>query len=65
MLDAKMVRANPELVETALRNRNQIGLLENFLALDGQRRTLLVEAEEIKKFRNQASQQVGQQMKQG
>ncbi len=65
MLDAKMVRANPELVETALRNRNQIGLLENFLALDSQRRTLLVEAEEIKKFRNQASQQVGQKMKQG
>ena len=65
MLDAKMVRANPELVETALRNRNQIGLLEDFLALDSQRRTLLVEAEEIKKFRNQASQQVGQKMKQG
>ncbi len=65
MLDAKMVRANPELVETALRKRNQTGLLENFLSLDSQRRTLLVEAEEIKKFRNQASQEVGQQMKQG
>ncbi len=65
MLDAKMVRANPELVETALRNRNQIGILENFLGLDSQRRTLLVEAEEIKKFRNQASQEVGQKMKQG
>jgi len=65
MLDAKMVRAKPELVEIALRHRNQIGLLENFLALDSQRRILLVEAEEIKKFRNQASQEVGQQMKQG
>lgn len=65
MLDAKMVRAQPELVETALRNRNQMGLLENFLALDSQRRTLLVEAEEIKKFRNQSSQEVGRQMKQG
>ncbi len=65
MLDAKMVRAQPELVETALRNRNQMGLLENFLALDNQRRTLLVETEEIKKFRNQSSQEVGRQMKQG
>ncbi|MEQ8200605.1 MAG: serine--tRNA ligase [Syntrophomonadaceae bacterium] len=65
MLDAKMVRTQPALVETALRNRNQMGLLENFLALDSQRRILLVEAEEIKKFRNQASQEVGQQMKQG
>lgn len=65
MLDAKMVRANPELVEAALRNRNQIGLLENFLSLDNQRRTLLVEAEDIKKFRNQASQEVGKQMKKG
>lgn len=65
MLDAKMVRTQPALVEAALRNRNQMGLLENFLALDSQRRILLVEAEEIKKFRNQASQEVGQQMKQG
>lgn len=65
MLDAKMVRAQPEMIETALRNRNQIGLLENFLTLDNQRRTLLVEAEEIKKFRNEASQEVGRQMKQG
>ena len=65
MLDAKMVRAQPEMIETALRNRNQIGLLENFLTLDNQRRTLLVEAEEIKRFRNEASQEVGRQMKQG
>lgn len=65
MLDAKLVRAEPELIKDALRNRNQMGLLDDFLALDTQRRALLVEAEEIKKFRNQASQEVGKQMKQG
>ncbi len=65
MLDAKMIRANPEMVETALRNRNQTGTLDNFLNLDAQRRSLLGQVEEIKKFRNQASHEVGKLKKQG
>lgn len=65
MLDAKMIRANPEVVETALRNRNQTGTLNNFLDLDAQRRSLLGQVEEIKKFRNQASFEVGKLKKQG
>ncbi len=65
MLDAKMIRANPEAVEAALRNRNLPGALDNFLDLDEQRRSLLGHVEEIKKFRNQASQEVGKLKKQG
>jgi seryl-tRNA synthetase len=65
MLDAKMIRANPEAVEAALRNRNLSGALDNFLNLDEQRRSLLGQVEEIKKFRNQASQEVGKLKKQG
>jgi seryl-tRNA synthetase len=65
MLDAKMIRANPEAVEAALRNRNMPGALDNFLELEEQRRSLLGQVEEIKKFRNQASQEVGKLKKQG
>jgi seryl-tRNA synthetase len=65
MLDAKMIRANPEVVEVALQNRNMHGALDNFLNLDEQRRSLLGQVEEIKKFRNQASQEVGKLKKQG
>jgi len=65
MLDAKMIRANPEQIEKALRNRNLPGALDNFLALDEQRRSLLGQVEEIKQFRNQASQEVGRLKKQG
>ena len=65
MLDAKMIRAYPEVVETALKNRNQSGTLANYLALDAQRRSLLGQVEEIKKFRNQASKDIGELKKQG
>jgi len=65
MLDAKMIRANPGAVEAALQTRNLPGALNNFLALDEQRRSLLGRVEEIKSFRNQASQEVGRLKKQG
>lgn len=65
MLDAKMIRANPDQVEAALKNRNLPGALNKFLALDEQRRSLLGQVEEIKQFRNQASQEVGKLKKQG
>ncbi len=65
MLDAKMIRANPEMVEAALQNRNLPGALQNFLKLDEQRRNILGQVEEIKQFRNQASQEVGRLKKQG
>ena len=65
MLDAKMIRANTNKVEAALGNRNMPGALDNFLALDEQRRNLLGQVEEIKQFRNQASQEVGRLKKQG
>lgn len=65
MLDAKMIRANPEKVEAALEKRNMPGALNNFLSLDEQRRNLLTRVEEIKSFRNKASQEVGALKKQG
>ena len=65
MLDAKMIRANHEKVEQALRNRNMVGGLDNFLSFDEQRRKLLTRVEAVKSYRNKASQEVGALKKQG
>lgn len=65
MLDAKLIRANPERVENALRKRNLSGALDQFLQLDEKRRQLLAQVEELKNFRNTSSQEVGRMKKEG
>ncbi|HZK42840.1 MAG TPA: serine--tRNA ligase [Syntrophomonadaceae bacterium] len=65
MLDAKLIRANPQLVNDALAKRNLSGLIDRFLELDGQRREILVQVEELKSFRNTSSQEVGKMKKAG
>lgn len=65
MLDVKMIRANPEKVEKELEKRNIKGALNEFLALDEERRSVLVRVEELKNFRNSASKEVGQLKKEG
>ncbi|MGI5920321.1 MAG: serine--tRNA ligase [Syntrophomonadaceae bacterium] len=65
MLDAKMMRAHPEIVEKALTNRNMSGLLDNFLAYDEKRRSALTRVEELKSFRNRSSQEIAQMAREG
>jgi len=65
MLDAKLIRSNPENVEAALRKRNLSGALDEFLKLDERRRQILVQVEELKNFRNKSSQEVGRLKKAG
>lgn len=65
MLDAKMIRANPEEVAAALQKRGIAGALDRFLSLDEDRRAMLARVEEHKNFRNAASQQVGRMKKEG
>lgn len=65
MLDVKLVRANPEMVERALLSRGIHGGLEEFLELDRERRSCQVKADELKNFRNQASAEVGRLKKEG
>ncbi|HPF20266.1 MAG TPA: serine--tRNA ligase [Syntrophomonas sp.] len=65
MLDAKMIRANHEKVEQAMRSRNMPGALDNFLRLDEERRKLLTQVEAVKSYRNKASQEVGELKKKG
>jgi len=65
MLDAKMIRANPEMVDAILQKRGLTGALDRFLDLDEKRRELLGKVEDLKNFRNTSSQQVGQMKKAG
>jgi seryl-tRNA synthetase len=65
MIDAKMIRANPEQVEARLNKRNLRGVLDEYLQLDGIRRQILVQVEELKNFRNTSSQEVGKLKKAG
>ena len=65
MLDPRLVRANPEMVEKALSARGIQGGLDQFLELDKERRACQVRADELKNFRNQASVEVGRLKKEG
>lgn len=58
MLDIKFVRDNPEKVQQALQNRGAAMNLDEFLALEKERRTLLSEAEALKSKRNTVSQEI-------
>ncbi len=65
MLDARQIRANPEYIRAQLEKRNITGVLEGFLLLDEKRRDILGRVEELKSFRNSASQEVGRKKKEG
>lgn len=65
MLDAKLIRANPQLVEEALSKRGLNNVLDKFLQLDEKRRGILTEVEELKNFRNTSSQEVARMKKAG
>jgi seryl-tRNA synthetase len=60
MLSRDLLREDPERVRQALANRNaDPSLLDNWLKLDAERRAELVEAEELKRRRNDASREIG------
>lgn len=64
MLDAKFVRAEPEKVRQALLNRNMdTKMLDEFLALDEQRRKKLYEVEQLKAERNAVSEEIARMKK--
>ncbi|MDD3894723.1 MAG: serine--tRNA ligase [Syntrophomonadaceae bacterium] len=65
MLDAKLIRANPDKVKEQLQKRNTSGGIDKFLALDEERRSIISRVEELKNFRNTASQEVGRMKKAG
>jgi len=65
MLDAKLVRDNPEAVRTAMANRNAEWDVDAFLALDERRRSLIGQTEALQARRNEASKAIGALMKDG
>ncbi len=66
MLDLNFVRENLEAVRQALANRNfPADALDQFTALDTERRRVIGEADSINQARNAASKEIGDLMKSG
>ncbi|MFA6075648.1 MAG: serine--tRNA ligase [Negativicutes bacterium] len=65
MLDIRFVRENPELVTTALSNRNSDIKLDEFIAQDVIRRELLQQVEQLKARRNSVTVEISRMKKAG
>jgi seryl-tRNA synthetase len=60
MLDLNLIREKPDLVRTALKNRQmEISPVDDILRLDEKRRTLLTQVEAFKAERNVVSKEIG------
>jgi seryl-tRNA synthetase len=58
MLDIKLIRENPELVQQALEKRGASFPLDSILEVDGRYRSLLRQTEELRAKHNEASKQL-------
>jgi seryl-tRNA synthetase len=65
MLDIRKVRANPEAVKEALKKRNASFPIDEVLAVDTERRTLLTEVEQKKAEQNKVSKDIPRLKKEG
>ena len=65
MLDIKQIRSNPEAIAEALKKRISNLDLTEFLTLDGKRRKLISETEQLKSRQNAASKEIPILKKQG
>src|SRR5690349_17724740 len=60
MLDLNLIRENPDLVRTALKNRQMdASPIDEILRLDEKRRSLLTQVESLKAERNSVSKEIG------
>jgi len=65
MLDARLVRENPDAVRIAMANRNSHWDIDAFLQLDEERRRLIGEVETLQARRNEDSKAIGALMQAG
>ena len=65
MLDIKLVRENPDLIDEAMANRNTTWDRQRFQKVDEERRALIVRVEELQAERNSESKRIGQLMRDG
>ena len=60
MLDLNLIREQPDLIRTALKNRQlDASPVDDILRLDEKRRLLLTEVEQLKAERNTVSKEIG------
>lgn len=64
MLDLKFIRDNPDRVKKALSDRAKTADIAGLLSLDERRRGILRETEEIKRKKNQSSDEISQLLRQ-
>jgi seryl-tRNA synthetase len=65
MLDLKQIREQPDAVAQALADKGGSELISQILDVDGRRRRLLRETEDLKADRNRASEAIGQAKRRG
>ena len=65
MLDIKLIRENPEFFRQGLLNKNARDVVDEILALDEDRRSLISKTDDLKAKRNQASTQIPKMKKGG
>lgn len=65
MLDIRMIRENPELVRERLARKGETRGVDEVLALDERRRSLIEEADNLKARRNSLSRDIAQHAKSG
>ena len=65
MLDIKFVRENPDIVKENIKKKFQeekLPLVDQVIALDGENRAAIAEAQELRTARNALSKEVGKLM---
>lgn len=65
MLDVKFIRENPEIVRQGLLNKNAKDIVDEVIALDELRRSVIAKVEDLKAKKNQVSAQIPQMKKAG
>jgi len=65
VLDLRLIREQPEMVERALAIKGGAELVKQVVALDASRRELIRKADDLKADRNRASEAIGQAKKRG
>lgn len=65
MLDIRLVRENPEVVDEAMAKRNTTWDREKFFELDERRRAKIAELEGLQADRNATSKLIGELMREG
>ena len=65
MLDPKFIRANPDAVKKAVRDKLEKVDIDEYVKLDGERRDLLQKADVLKQKRNTVSEEIAREKKRG